>query len=345
MLLLLPDHLSLRVLQLTLQPEWRKRSTNAVARCENGDPLMLMLAQIDTMIINWIEGGVNWLVDRSNDFFDNLPWPLSGIGRPIRRFCMFNRHEPDKCRDGGLTDKEPQHFKDCEDVAASGGLALTCYYHRVRAPSEFQNRPQLNTAGVTPCLPGFPPTRLETPIALTHIALTHIAHTKHLCASRRLTLFLPSRSARSQVHTICSSDEMITEYDQLFARGFQDASQMHTQFADAFGDSFAYQDPALLDLIEQAHTSTLSGPDLSSRRDICSSAAFASAMRLDQIVRRPSACPRRHHALTTTRPSPHRLSVAFLRWRRRRKRCLTSNQMHPKHSLEPCACWQALCAT
>ena len=92
---------------MTLQPLWRKVAkttgnpsdpnyANARAiRCENGDPLMLMLAQIDTMVINWIEGGVNWLVDRSNDFFDNLPWPLSGIGRPIRRFCMFNRHEPD----------------------------------------------------------------------------------------------------------------------------------------------------------------------------------------------------------------------------------------------------------
>ena len=78
---------------------------------------------------------------------------------------------------------------------------------------------------------------------------------------------------------------MISEYDDLFAKGFQNVSQLHTQFASAFGDSYAYEDPTLLNLIEQVQVSALSGPDLEDRREICSSDAFASAMRLDQIVR------------------------------------------------------------
>jgi hypothetical protein len=80
---------------------------------------------------------------------------------------------------------------------------------------------------------------------------------------------------------------MIQQYDELFSKGYQDASELNTEFASAFGDSYAYQDPTLIDLIEQAHISTLSGPNeeqMAQRRDICSSEAFASAMRLDQIV-------------------------------------------------------------
>ena len=90
-----------------------------------------------------------------------------------------------------------------------------------------------------------------------------------------------------QVHQICSNDEMIGEYDQLFSKGFQSVEQLHTEFESAFGDSYAYEEPALLDLIDQAHDSVQDfvGPDLAARRDICSSDAMASAMRLDQIVR------------------------------------------------------------
>lgn len=87
-----------------------------------------------------------------------------------------------------------------------------------------------------------------------------------------------------QVHSICSADEMISDYDKLFENGFQDLDQLQSEFESAFGDSYAMMDPTLVDLVQAAHTSTLSGPDLTNRRDICSGEAFASAMRLDQIV-------------------------------------------------------------
>ena len=77
---------------------------------------------------------------------------------------------------------------------------------------------------------------------------------------------------------------MISSYDKLFQSGFQDLDQLQSEFQAAFGDSYAMMDPTLVDLVQAAHTSTLSGPDLTNRRDICSSESFASAMRLDQIV-------------------------------------------------------------
>lgn len=87
-----------------------------------------------------------------------------------------------------------------------------------------------------------------------------------------------------QVHTICSSDDMLSEYGQLFSSGYEDFDDLHTQMQGAFGDSYEYLDPTLLSLVEQAQISATSGPDLSNRQDICSTASFASAMRLDQIV-------------------------------------------------------------
>jgi len=86
------------------------------------------------------------------------------------------------------------------------------------------------------------------------------------------------------VATICSSDDMVGEYDQLFAKGYEGTDELQKQLASAFGDSFAYLDPALVSLVEQAHISTTSGPELTGRREICSSAAFGSSMSLDQVT-------------------------------------------------------------
>ena len=87
---------------LTLQPSWRKAAnpntrSGREIRCENGNPWDLLLETVDTWIIDWIEGGVNTLINVVNDFIDNLPWPLDFLGRPISRFCMPNPHQPDKC--------------------------------------------------------------------------------------------------------------------------------------------------------------------------------------------------------------------------------------------------------
>ena len=86
------------------------------------------------------------------------------------------------------------------------------------------------------------------------------------------------------MHTICSDDDMISDYNGLFDKGYEDMDDLQSQFNEAFGQSFAMMDPTMLDLVNQAHISTLSGPDLEPRRDICSGEAFASAMTLDQII-------------------------------------------------------------
>jgi hypothetical protein len=86
------------------------------------------------------------------------------------------------------------------------------------------------------------------------------------------------------VHTICSDDDMIKDYNGLFDKGYEDIDELQSQFNEAFGQSYAMMDPTLVSLVEQAHISTLSGPDLEPRRDICSGEAFASAMSLDQII-------------------------------------------------------------
>ena len=78
---------------------------------------------------------------------------------------------------------------------------------------------------------------------------------------------------------------MIKDYNSMFDKGYEDINELQGQFNDAFGESFAMVDPTLLDLVPPAHISTLSGPDLGPRRDLCSGEAFASSMRLDQIVR------------------------------------------------------------
>jgi hypothetical protein len=87
-----------------------------------------------------------------------------------------------------------------------------------------------------------------------------------------------------RVHTICSDDDSIKAYNKLFDKGYEDINELQGQLSEAFGQSFAAIDPTMLDLVNQAHISTLSGPDLQPRRDICSGEAFASSMRLDQIV-------------------------------------------------------------
>lgn len=102
---------------------------------------------------------------------------------------------------------------------------------------------------------------------------------------------------------------MISDYDKMFENGFQDLDQLQSEFESAFGDSYAMMDPTLVDLVQAAHTSTLSGPDLKNRRNICSGEAFASAMRLDQIV---SACPLKPHSPSTTDHTPLLLADHFL---------------------------------
>jgi len=193
-------------------------STSPKVRCETGDPFQLIVSQLLTQIIDWGQWAINQMIGGVNNF---LTGALGFLGvnppGPFDLVCYPDTRRPRKC-DGfpGDVAAAREHFAECEDEAAKGGLDLTCYYHRV--------------------------------------------------------------------HTICSDDEMTKDYTSLFDKGYEDMNELQSQFNDAFGESFAMVDPTLLDLVNQAHTSTLSGPDLTPRRDLCSGEAFASAMRLDQII-------------------------------------------------------------
>lgn len=76
---------------------------------------------------------------------------------------------------------------------------------------------------------------------------------------------------------------MLNEYTNIFAQGYKTVDEVEQEFANAFGESFQYLDPTVAELMRQVESSSFSGPDLDSRRDICSSNAFASAMTLDMV--------------------------------------------------------------
>ena len=221
----------------TLEPEWRKVSTSEVVRCENGDPFELIVAQLNSAIIDWGQGAVNGLIDGFNNF---LTGALCWIGvcppGPIENVCFGDPRRPKKCDGFPEKYKEAEaHFAECQSPAAKGGLDMTCFYHRV--------------------------------------------------------------------HTICSDDDSIKDYNKLFEKGYEDMDDLQSQFNEAFGQSYAMMDPTMLDLVNQARISATSGPDLQPRRDICSGDAFASAMRLDQIVSLLTG-PEFHHPCCSCRVLP-----------------------------------------
>lgn len=143
---------------LTLQPKWREVSTNPAVRCENGDPFQMMLAQIDSLVIEWIEGGVNWFIDRANDIVNGFPLIGGAIGRPFPRFCYPGHpHDPaHACSEADQTAEERAAWLRCEHADLAGGLDLLCYYKRVcpRTPAAHPDQPSNPTTACT--LPGVP---------------------------------------------------------------------------------------------------------------------------------------------------------------------------------------------
>lgn len=86
-----------------------------MVRCEDGDPFELLVNRINDMIQQGAENLLNAaLVEPINDFIDNLPWPLDSIGRPIPRICWSTRYDPDRCRDGPITQEERDRLAQCE---------------------------------------------------------------------------------------------------------------------------------------------------------------------------------------------------------------------------------------
>ena len=105
------------------------------------------------------------------------------------------------------------------------------------------------------------------------------------------------------MNRICTDSSDAAEYKSLFAQGYEDLQQANTHFQSAFGDSFAYLEPTIYQLAQQAAQSTFSAPDLSDRKDICVSDSFASSMSLDMVRLNPT------HPLTLHRPFARAASV------------------------------------
>tara|TARA_B110001450_G_scaffold144716_1_gene135354 strand:+ start:209 stop:526 length:318 start_codon:yes stop_codon:yes gene_type:complete len=82
------------------------------------DPFPLLIGRIDDMIQQGAENLLNMaFVDPINDFIDNLPWPLDGIGRPIKRICWKTAYDPDRCVGGPITAYERDRLAQCEDTS------------------------------------------------------------------------------------------------------------------------------------------------------------------------------------------------------------------------------------
>lgn len=117
-------------------------STSPIVRCETGDPFALIVAQLNTLVIDWAQWAVNVLIDGVNGFLQALPWPLDFLGRnpddwngprkgPFDRMCFEDAGRPRKCEGGGITVPEQAHLDECQDEKLKGGLDMTCYFHRV----------------------------------------------------------------------------------------------------------------------------------------------------------------------------------------------------------------------
>jgi len=119
--------------QLTLQPTWRAISTNKDVRCEGGDPFNMLLKQLDSLVINWMESGVNWVVDVANGVLSAIPFVGSSA---IPRFCFPNHpHDPGHDCNKDETEAEQRAWIECNSPDLAGGLDMLCYYKRVRFPT------------------------------------------------------------------------------------------------------------------------------------------------------------------------------------------------------------------
>lgn len=114
---------------MTLQPSWRKYSTNKEVRCENGDPFGQILGQIEKVAIDMVEPPVNSLISGLEGIINSIPF----VSASIPRLCIRTEANPDRpgvahCGDG-LTAEEAAAVTQCEDD--SGGKEFLCFYKRV----------------------------------------------------------------------------------------------------------------------------------------------------------------------------------------------------------------------
>lgn len=134
-------------LALTLQPEWRKVSTNPKVRCESGDAFAILVSRIGDLIVTQAEKMVNWLVNEANKAINKITgW--FGAKNLIKMTCFVTSWRPDRCLGGKLTPEQREALSLCEDE--SRGLSEMCYYARARARNRTTRRvpPRVRPDGV-----------------------------------------------------------------------------------------------------------------------------------------------------------------------------------------------------
>tara|TARA_B110001452_G_scaffold40559_2_gene31035 strand:+ start:1573 stop:2238 length:666 start_codon:yes stop_codon:yes gene_type:complete len=215
---------------MTLQPLWRKvakpinnpwdpnyASAKAI-RCENGDPFNLLVNRIVDLIADEGQNFINFkLVDPSNDAIESIQIP--GLGELNDGF-------------GAIGD-------------AIGSIFGRRLYHDQRVPNRdsILGRPIPRV-----CFPnGYNPRKCDhgymTPEQAARLAQ---------CEDSRYGLEEMCYFAR--VKEICSHDDSLNEYTELFAQGYKPVDEVEAEFAEAFGESFQYLDPVRMH-IEPTHSS------------------------------------------------------------------------------------------
>eukprot|EP00966_Prymnesium_polylepis_P005093 117349-Prymnesium_polylepis.1 len=116
-------------LALTLQPTWRKVSTNPVVRCENGDAFMIRVERKDDLIQRGVESVVNFLINAINSAI-NAATGWFGVKDPIGKVCWPTDFDADRRVGGMITVEQRDALQQCEDDWR--GLEEMCYYSRVR---------------------------------------------------------------------------------------------------------------------------------------------------------------------------------------------------------------------
>lgn len=167
-----------------------------------------------------------------------------GAKNLIRRVCWPTAYDADRCVGGEITIAQRLALEQCEDAAR--GLEEMCYYARVS----------------------------------THILTTPPWHASSPDILFALQRVVPCLQARH----ICTDNGLLSEYQELFARGYKTVDETEAEFARVFGASFTQTDPLAADLMRAVEQSLRSGPDLAPRRDICSSRAFETAMSLEMAI-------------------------------------------------------------
>ena len=196
---------------MTLQPAWRRFSTNKDIRCENGDPFVQLLKQLDSLIVKWAEDSVNRPIVAVNKVFNVVnKVTLGAVPKdPIPYVCLPTRHEPYRChRHYNIGGNVLHKLTQCEEQE---NLANLCFYARVKqicgdSTSFFGDRDTMLHDWMALFSSGFEDLgNLEKEFAGTLRATLHIyTHNSHTVRASQLLSPIPTTACSTRCWSSCS---------------------------------------------------------------------------------------------------------------------------------------------